>query len=94
MSIEFAKSLSGHDRNQIYLVKEKDENYVYLSNGTTKPLAAPKRKNPRHIQIIRRLPDEVTACLEQGVTDLTVKRAVKTYERIQRGAGSLTGGEL
>lgn len=42
--IEFAKSLSGHDKNQIYLVKEKDEKFVYLVNGTTKPLDAPKQK--------------------------------------------------
>ena len=45
--IEFAKSLSGHDKNQIYLVKEKDEKFVYLVNGTTKPLDAPKQKKQK-----------------------------------------------
>jgi len=42
--VEFAKSAAGHDRNQIYLVKERDERFVYLVNGVTKPLAAPKKK--------------------------------------------------
>ena len=28
--MEFAKSKSGHDRNQIYLIKEKDEKYAAL----------------------------------------------------------------
>lgn len=82
MKIEFAKSLSGHDRNQIYLVKEKDERYVYLVNGTTKVFMAPKKKSLKHIQIIKKLPAEVTECLEGELTDFTVKRAIKTYKRI------------
>lgn len=87
MRIEFAKSLSGHDRNQVYLIKEKDGNYVYLVNGTTKPLNAPKKKSEKHIQPIRKLPAEVLEILEAGITDLTIKRAIKTYrcmtEKIQ-----------
>lgn len=79
MSIEFAKSLSGHDRNQIYLVSQKDDRYVYLVNGTTKLLETPKRKSVKHIQIIKKLPDEVSAVLEEGITDITVKRALKLY---------------
>lgn len=79
MSIEFAKSLSGHDRNQIYLVSQKDDRYVYLVNGTTKLLEAPKRKSVKHIQIIKKLPDEVDAVLEEEITDITVKRALKLY---------------
>lgn len=84
MNIEFAKSMSGHDRNQIYLIKEKDENYVYLVNGTTKPLSAPKKKNMRHIQIIRKLPEEVKEVLKVNVTDITVKKAIKTYGIIKQ----------
>lgn len=79
MSIEFAKSLSGHDRNQIYLVSQKDDRYVYLVNGTTKLLETPKRKSVKHIQIIKKLPDEVSAVLEEGITDITVKQALKLY---------------
>lgn len=84
MNIEFAKSMSGHDRNQIYLIKEKDEKFVYLVNGTTKTLAAPKKKSVKHIQIIRYLPTEVTDCLEKEMTDVTVKKAIKTYGIIKQ----------
>ena len=44
MRIEFAKSLAGHDRNEIYLVVRSDERFLYLANGTTKTLDAPKKK--------------------------------------------------
>lgn len=84
MNIEFAKSMSGHDRNQIYLIKEKDEKFVYLVNGTTKTLAAPKKKSVKHIQIIRHLPAEVADCLGKEMTDVTVKKAIKTYGIIKQ----------
>lgn len=79
--MEFAKSKSGHDRNQYYLILKRDDSFVYLVNGTTKPLAAPKKKNVRHIQVIRHLPAEVTELLTQGVTDITVKKAIKIIEK-------------
>ena len=75
--MEFARSKSGHDKNQIYLIKEKDEKFVYLVNGTTRTLDMPKKKNAKHIQIIKNLPIEVTEILEENLSDLTVKRAIK-----------------
>ena len=83
MTIEFAKSLSGHDRNQYYLIVKKDEKNVYLVNGRTKLLENPKKKNSRHIQIIRKLPDEVIKVLSEKLTDITVKRAIKIYNQQQ-----------
>ncbi|MFR4352901.1 MAG: KOW domain-containing protein [Roseburia sp.] len=80
--IEFAKSMSGHDRNQIYLICEQDGRYVYLVNGTTKPLAAPKKKSVKHIQIIKSLPVEVEELLGGVITDISIKRAIKQYVRI------------
>ena len=83
MTIEFAKSLSGHDRNQYYLIVKKNEKNVYLVNGRTKLLENPKKKNSRHIQIIRKLPDEVIKALSEELTDITVKRAIKIYNQQQ-----------
>ena len=80
--MEFAKSLSGHDRNQVYLIKEKDDKYVYLVNGTTKKLSAPKKKSLKHIQIIKKIPIEVMDILLGELTDITIKKAVKTYKKL------------
>ena len=88
MNIEFAKSLSGHDKDQYYLIKEKDETFVYLVNGTNRPLAAPKKKNAKHIQPVRNLPASVMECLAAGLTDTSIKRAIKTYERMIQSAGN------
>ena len=83
--MEFARSKSGHDKNQIYLIKEKDEKFVYLVNGTTRTLDMPKKKNAKHIQIIKNLPIEVTEILEENLSDLTVKRAIKQYCQMNDG---------
>ena len=83
--MEFARSKSGHDKNQIYLIKEKDEKIVYLVNGTTRTLDMPKKKNAKHIQIIKNLPIEVTEILEENLSDLTVKRAIKQYCKMNEG---------
>lgn len=84
MDIEFAKSMSGHDRNQIYLVKEKDEKFVYLINGTTKTIDSPKKKSLNHVQLIKKLPVEVLDCIALGMTDINVKRAIKQYRIIKQ----------
>ena len=56
MDTFFAKTKAGHDKNQIYFLLKEDEEYVYLVNGTTKPLEKPKKKNRKHIQLIKNLP--------------------------------------
>lgn len=80
--MEFAKSMSGHDRNQYYLILKKEEDAVYLVNGTTRTLEKPKKKNQKHIQIVKKLPEEVNEILKDGITDNTIKRAIKVYEKI------------
>ena len=80
--MEFAKSLSGHDKNHYYYVVKKEDGFLFLVNGTTRPLEKPKKKNEKHVQIVKRLPMEVTEILEKEQTNLTIKRAIKEYETV------------
>jgi 6-phosphogluconolactonase (cycloisomerase 2 family) len=81
MNMQFAKTLSGHDKGQTYMVIHDDGKYVYLVNGTTKKLSSPKKKNRKHIQIINVLPDDVRGAVSGEMTDLSIKRAIKLYNR-------------
>ena len=81
MKIEMAKSLSGHDKEQFYVIAKEEGEFVYLVNGENRMLASPKKKNKKHIQIIKKLPIEIADCLSNGLTDLAVKRAIKLYEQ-------------
>ena len=39
MNIQFAKSKAGHDKNQLYFILKEEEEFVYLVNGTTRPVS-------------------------------------------------------
>ena len=83
MNFEFAKSLSGHDRDRIYLIIAEEERYAYLSDGKTHTVEHPKKKNEKHFQVIKKIPDEIRMRLEENevLTDDVIRWAVRTYER-------------
>ena len=81
-----AVSLAGHDKGQIYLIIREDGEYVYLCDGRLKTTEQSKRKNRKHIQIIKRGVDqELAARLAKGesVRDEEIKRMIKLYESKQ-----------
>lgn len=80
--MEFAKSLSGHDKNQYYFVLEKEADFFLLVNGTNRPLEKPKKKNEKHVQIMKKLPVEIEEILAMEQSNLTIKKAIKEYEKI------------
>ena len=80
--MEFAKSLSGHDNNRYYFVLEKEADFFWLVNGTNRSLEKPKRKNEKHVQIIKKLPAEIKEILSGEQSNLTIKKAIKEYEKL------------
>lgn len=83
MTVEFAKSLSGHDKNQFYMIIKKEERFVWLVNGTTHTLEKPKKKNTKHFQIIKEIPQNVVERLKgnERLTDDNIRLAVREYKR-------------
>ena len=62
-----AISLAGHDRDKIYLIVGEEKEYVYLADGKIRTCENPKKKNRKHIQIIKKHSDpEVTERLLRG----------------------------
>lgn len=84
MTGKLAVSTSGHDRGRIYVIVKEEQDLVYLSDGKIKLVEHPKKKNKKHIQIIKRLPNEVIQLLEgTKFSDLNIKRAIKLYMKKQ-----------
>ena len=81
MNLRLAKSLCGHDKNEIYVVYREENDFVYLINGKTKTIEKPKRKKQRHIQIIKNLPEEIIEMVSQELTNETTKKIIKHYVR-------------
>lgn len=72
-----ASSLAGHDRNKIYIIIEETDEYVWLSDGALRPIEKPKRKNKKHIQVIKKNMDEGFVELLQNAQNAAAGKEVK-----------------
>ena len=80
---KFATSKAGHDKTKLYIIINEDLEYVYLVDGDLKPLAKPKKKSKKHIQIINKVDEIIQNKLEtkQIIYNEDIKRAIKLYWR-------------
>ena len=61
-----AKAKAGHDKDQLYVIIKVEPEYVYLADGKKRTLDRPKKKNRRHVQIIKRASGELQTKFENG----------------------------
>lgn len=83
-----AVSKAGHDKDEIYLILKEEKDFVYLADGIGKTTLTPKKKNKKHIQIIKNglqeIPvEDVRGKLENGqpVMDEEIKYVLKQYKK-------------
>ena len=49
----FAISLAGHDKGQMYVILNEEDEYFYLSDGALRPVQKPKKKRKKHVQPVK-----------------------------------------
>ena len=76
-----AVSLSGHDKGRIYVVVEEDLRGCMLADGVHHTLARPKKKNLRHVQLIRHLPQPLSKLLAEITCDSDIVHALRVWGR-------------
>lgn len=79
----FVISRAGHDKGNVYVCLAADERGLVLADGESKKLAAPKRKNRRHIQLTNAsLTRELADRLRSGkVRDEELARELRLYRK-------------
>jgi len=81
-------SSKGKDKNHLYVVTNIiNEKYVYLSDGITKTIQMPKKKNLKHIKVLSDVDDEIkeSIILKDRGTDLKIKRFLKLRGIVKEG---------
>ena len=77
-----ATSKAGHDKSKVYVIYKEEKEYVYLVDGKDRTIEKPKKKNKKHIQLIKHINmkeiSEITSNKEL-YSDLNIKRAIKMY---------------
>jgi ribosomal protein L14E/L6E/L27E len=76
-----AVSKAGHDKSELYVIIRVEKEYVYLVNGTNHSLEKPKKKNIKHIQIIKHTDGELQTMLTANnkIQNEHIKRVIKLY---------------
>ena len=72
-----AVSRAGHDSKTTYVIIGEDSEYVYLADGRIRTVDRPKKKNKKHIQIIKKIQMEKP---EDGFKDLEIRKVIKKYQ--------------
>lgn len=84
MTGHFATAGAGHDAGTLYVIVGEKGRYVYLSDGRLRTVQRPKKKNCKHIQIIRETVDAELAdrlLRAETVFDHEIKYAIKQYKK-------------
>ncbi len=73
-----ATSMAGHDKDSVYVIIREDGEYIYVADGKSRTVERPKRKNRKHVQLIKkkRMPKP-----DNDFDDLQIKRVIKEYLR-------------
>ncbi len=74
-----AVSRAGHDRDTLYLVLGEEGDYLWLTDGRRRLLENPKKKKKIHVQIIKHLPEQLLAQMQEITLDAHVKKILKAY---------------
>ena len=73
-------SLSGRDAGNLMVVLGRSENgYVYVADGRSRKICAPKLKNSKHISVISQTVGGVYEMIANGcANDALIKRAISS----------------
>ena len=83
MKGKLAISKSGHDKETVYVIIKEEATHVHLADGKSKTIEKPKKKNKKHIQIVKQLPKDITEILsrDREFRNEEIKRAIKLYQK-------------
>lgn len=77
-------SKSGRDKTLAFIIVDYDDDYVYLVDGKLRILAKPKKKKKIHIQITKKVDEDLKTKLENGlyILDSDIRKALARYNNI------------
>ncbi|KJS22760.1 MAG: hypothetical protein VR72_04310 [Clostridiaceae bacterium BRH_c20a] len=77
---QLVKSRAGRDKDQVYLIFDWDQEYIYVVDGDIRRIQNPKKKNIRHLWYTDKVADKIRERLESGskVTNADIREALES----------------
>ena len=74
-------SKAGRDQGQLFYVIDADEQYVYLADGKSRRIEAPKRKKQKHVRFIAESAAPVAEKIrsKEKITNSELCKAIAAY---------------
>ena len=81
MIADVVMSLTGRDRERLFLVIDADLDYVYLADGRLRRVEQPKKKKRKHTRFVENSETRVAIRLKNGekVSNSEVRRALSEH---------------
>lgn len=77
-------SLSGHDKNQTFIVVDIDKNgYIAIIDGKYRKKSQPKKKNPKHLLKIAYDEELLNKVNSPIVTNAEIYKLIKAYKQVK-----------
>ena len=75
----FARSLAGHDKENLYIIVRREEQFAWVADGKTRTLEKPKKKKWKHLQVFYEIPGPICELQAQGkpLRDEVIKKCIK-----------------
>ena len=70
-----ARSKAGHDKGHVYVIMKEEDAYVYLVDGSLRPIEKPKKKKKKHVQVILEKHEM------SGIDNVGIKRILKLFDK-------------
>lgn len=75
-------SLAGHDKGKVYYILKEEADAVWVCDGDVRTLENPKKKNKKHVQVIKAdLTEKPFGINSDLLTNELVKRTIKLYRK-------------
>lgn len=75
------ESRAGHDKGELYIVTDMDDEFVYVCDGKIRTVDRPKKKKEKHVAKKSGVPEIIAEKLidRKPVTNEDIKRVIKLW---------------
>ena len=76
------KSIAGHDKAMMYVIIQESAEYVYVCDGRLKLVDRPKKKNKKHVQLIKTISEEFAKKIANGsvIDNEDIRKILEKYK--------------